>query len=185
MKSKTNKIAGKQKSNSQTYPSITWEDFNSILSRQGVCEGTIEMGTTRLALPVSYSDPEDGFDALLQGAWFLTYGGLRRLIAAPFALKPEYLARKESELCGEERISKGAFKLMYSQEAQMLRLDCRRRWTIPSRLFAFLKMGDNRSVVLRPGEAWINIVPKDVDDQEQDKALKELTVSAFSGGAQF
>ncbi|MEI8120476.1 MAG: hypothetical protein WCI20_00375 [bacterium] len=184
MKRKTNKSAGRQNSNSQTRPNITWDQFNAILSRQGVADSTVEIGTTRLALPISYSDPEDGFDALLRDAWFLTYGGKRRLVAAPFALKAEYLTRKESELCGEEGISKGAFKLLYAQEAQMLRLDCRRRWTIPSRLFAFLEMGDNRSVVLRPGDAWINIVPKDVDDQEQDKALKELTIPAFPGGAQ-
>ena len=184
MKKKTNARAVKQKINSPTTPSGSWEEFSMMLTRQGVNEGTVEAGTTRLTLPVSYSDPEDGFDALLHKAWFLTYGGPRRLIAAPLHLKAEYLAHQEAELCGKAGVTKGAFQVLYVQEAQMLHLDCRRRWTIPFRLFAFLEMGENRSVVLRPGEAWITIIPKDVDDKDINSAIMEIIVPPISSGAQ-
>lgn len=184
MKKKTNARAVKQKINSPTTPSGSWEEFSIMLTRQGVNEGTVEAGTTRLTLPVSYSDPEDGFDALLHKAWFLTYGGPRRLIAAPLHLKAEYLARQEAELCGKAGVTKGAFQVLYVQEAQMLHLDCRRRWTIPFRLFAFLEMGENRSVVLRPGEAWITIIPKDVDDKDINSAIMEIIVPPISNDAQ-
>ena len=158
---------------------VTWDAFHSFLQDIGPEAVTVELvlkdSGCRFVAPNSYSSPSDGFDDLLYQKWLISYRASRCLVAFPACLRTEYFKRLKTELCcGGHGMSEGAFKIMFEDETRPLRLDNRRRWQIPSRLFKHLGMVEGeRNLCLRPGYSWINIRPKTDDDHEYENALKE------------
>ena len=153
----------------------TWSDVHELLTGLGPAEVTMEDANRRFILPAAFRS-HAGLDALLRQPWLITYRSAQTLAVVLRFLWPDYLKHLQAELGLRSATLPKFLHTTVVAPAKNLSMDQRHRWQLPDHLYEYLDLKENfRTLVIRPCQAWLEILPRYLFVEENRTAAAAAT----------
>lgn len=171
---------------SQQFPvnstsSLACKNIEILLLPLGAIVVTVDLSTRRFFVPTEFRENSADLTAIFNAQWLVVPDGAENLVAVPLEIAQDLLTYLHDKMCIEKGLSENTFRSKILDLKSGLRLDSKKRWQLTMRQVRSMGLDKaptnddgNTEIVLCPFQYHIDFIRKDIYDQQQQEADKEI-----------